>query len=105
MVEPDHPNLSISQQCKLLSISRSSFYDTPKGETEQNLDVLIGLPRFVCQGHYENFLQGQDFDNEVLAAAHQCKRDEWFWMFQKSFPRGLDDIVAAKIVTPGLTSA
>ncbi|WP_282027037.1 hypothetical protein [Limimaricola cinnabarinus] len=37
MIEPDHPDLSIGQQCKLLSIARSSFYYTPKGETEQNL--------------------------------------------------------------------
>jgi putative transposase len=40
MIEPDHPQLSIGQQCKLLSIARSSFYYTPKGETEQNLDLM-----------------------------------------------------------------
>ena len=40
MIEPDHPQLSIGQQCKLLSISRSSFYYTPKCETEQNLSLM-----------------------------------------------------------------
>jgi hypothetical protein len=40
MIEPDHPKLSIGQQCKLLSIARSSFYYTPKGETEQNLGLM-----------------------------------------------------------------
>src|SRR5699024_12596107 len=40
MIEPDHPKLSIGQQCKLLSIARSSFYYTPKGETEQNQDLM-----------------------------------------------------------------
>ncbi len=40
MIEPDHPDLSIGQQCKLLSIARSSFYYTPKGETEQNLGLM-----------------------------------------------------------------
>ncbi|KZY03113.1 hypothetical protein A3747_20830 [Sulfitobacter sp. HI0076] len=40
MVEPDHPQLSVVQQCKLLSIARSSFYYTPKGETAQNLDLM-----------------------------------------------------------------
>ncbi|MFX4295948.1 IS3 family transposase [Pseudosulfitobacter pseudonitzschiae] len=40
MVEPDHPELSIGQQCKLLSIARSSFYYVPKGETEQNLSLM-----------------------------------------------------------------
>ncbi|WP_223306358.1 IS3 family transposase [Mameliella alba] len=39
-IEPDHPDLSIGQQCKLLSIARSSFYYTPKGETEQNLGLM-----------------------------------------------------------------
>jgi len=42
MIEPDHPQLSIGQQCRLLSIARSSFYHTPKWETEQNL-ALMGL--------------------------------------------------------------
>ncbi len=40
MVEPGHPELSIGQQCKLLSIARSSFYYVPKGETEQNLSLM-----------------------------------------------------------------
>ncbi|WP_233356017.1 IS3 family transposase [Henriciella aquimarina] len=40
MIEPDHPELSIGQQCKLLSIARSSFYYTPKGETELNLGLM-----------------------------------------------------------------
>ncbi|XAY77267.1 IS3 family transposase [Sagittula stellata E-37] len=43
MIEPDHPDLSIGQQCKLLSIARSSFYYTPKGETEQNLCLMRGI--------------------------------------------------------------
>ena len=37
MVEKDNPKLSIGKQCKLLSISRSSFYYQPKGETALNL--------------------------------------------------------------------
>ncbi len=40
MIEPDHPDLSIGQQCKLLSIARSSHYYEPKGETEQNLGLM-----------------------------------------------------------------
>ena len=40
MIEPDHPQLSIGRQCELLSISRSSFYYTPKGETGQNLGLM-----------------------------------------------------------------
>ncbi len=40
MIEPDHPDLSIGKQCKLLSIARSSFSYTPKGETEQDLGLM-----------------------------------------------------------------
>ena len=31
MINRDHPKLSISQQCKLVSLSRSAFYYTPAG--------------------------------------------------------------------------
>ena len=40
MIERDHPDLSIGQQCALLSIPRSSFYYTPQGQTEQNLALM-----------------------------------------------------------------
>ncbi len=40
MVERDHPDLSIGQQCALLSIHRSSFYYTLQGETDQNLALM-----------------------------------------------------------------
>ena len=40
MVEPDHPRLSIVQQCALLSIHRSSYYYRPKGESPLNLELM-----------------------------------------------------------------
>jgi len=40
MVEPGNPDLSIGKQCKLLSISRSSFYYMPKGETALSLMLM-----------------------------------------------------------------
>ena len=40
MIERDHPDLSISQQCALLSIPRSSFYYAPQGETDRNLALI-----------------------------------------------------------------
>ena len=41
MVRKNHPSLSVGAQCRLLSISRSSFYDTPQGETALNLDLML----------------------------------------------------------------
>jgi putative transposase len=40
MIERDHPDLSIGQQCELLSIPRSSFYYLPQVETDQNLALM-----------------------------------------------------------------
>ena len=40
MIEPNLTGLSVGKQCALLSISRSSFYYEPKGESEMNLDLM-----------------------------------------------------------------
>ena len=40
MIAPDRPGLSLSHQCRLLSIGRSSFYYTPKGESPENLALM-----------------------------------------------------------------
>ena len=41
MIEKNHPSLSVGMQCRLLSISRSSFYYTPQGETAMNLGLML----------------------------------------------------------------
>ena len=40
MIARGHPELSLSRQCRLLSISRSAFYYTPKGESAENLNLM-----------------------------------------------------------------
>ena len=40
MVVRDHPALSLSRQCRLLSIGRSSLYYTPKGESAETLALM-----------------------------------------------------------------
>ena len=40
MIVPDRPGLSLSRQCRLLAISRSSFYYTPRGESPENLALM-----------------------------------------------------------------
>jgi len=40
MIECNHPDLSIGQQCAVLSIARSLFYYAPQAETEQNLSLV-----------------------------------------------------------------
>jgi putative transposase len=40
MITRDHPGLSLSRQCQVLAISRSSFYYTAKGESAENLALM-----------------------------------------------------------------
>ena len=40
MIEAVHADLSISAQCRLLSISRSSFYYTPQPESDETLALM-----------------------------------------------------------------
>lgn len=40
MIEPVHPRLSITRQCALVSIGRSTFYRTPVPETAENLGLM-----------------------------------------------------------------
>ena len=40
MIARDRPGLSSSRQCRLLTISRSSFYYAPKGESPVNLALM-----------------------------------------------------------------
>ncbi len=48
MIERGNPNLSITRQCRILSISRSSFYYATKGESEAN---LASYCQFWCLSH------------------------------------------------------
>lgn len=49
MVEADHRQLSISRQCKLLSLARSAYYHRPAGETGNNLELM----RLIDEQHLE----------------------------------------------------
>ena len=40
MIVRDHPALSLSRQCRLLSIGRSSLYYEPKGESAETLALM-----------------------------------------------------------------
>jgi putative transposase len=40
LVNPDHEQLSTSRQCRLLALSRSSWYYHPAGESKENLRLM-----------------------------------------------------------------
>ncbi len=45
MITRDRPDLSLSRQCRLLSIGRSSFDIRPKGESLENLAPMRRIDR------------------------------------------------------------
>ncbi|WP_370268944.1 hypothetical protein [Nioella sp.] len=45
MIKRDHPELSISQQCKLVRLSRSAFYYTPVGIAADTLALMKEIDR------------------------------------------------------------
>jgi putative transposase len=47
MIEGAHPALPVGVQCRLLSISLSSFYHAPQGETLMNLALIQLIDRQV----------------------------------------------------------
>jgi putative transposase len=59
MVEPDHPRLSITRQCDLLKISRSSWYYHPLGESPLNLTLMRLID--------EEFLESPSYGARQLA--------------------------------------
>jgi putative transposase len=54
LLEPDHPRLSIVNQCKLLSVNRSSYYYQPNGEPDLNLKMM----RLIDEQYLERPLYG-----------------------------------------------
>ena len=45
MIEPENKKLSISRQCQLLGLSRSTYYSENKGESEENLAIMRELDK------------------------------------------------------------
>ena len=45
MIQRDHPEWSISQQCRLVQLSRSAFYDTPVGIDTDTLAMMQEIDR------------------------------------------------------------
>jgi len=41
--------LSLREQCKLLALPRSSYYYTPKGESEENLKIMVTMDKYILK--------------------------------------------------------
>lgn len=56
-IELAHPTLSVGAQCRLLAISRSSFYYAPQGETEMNLALMRVIDRQLMETPFHGVRQ------------------------------------------------
>ena len=76
MIVRDHPNMSLSHQCRLLSISRSSFYYTPKGESPENLALMRRIDAlFLKYPFYGNRQMARQLRREgIRIGRHRVRR-------------------------------
>ena len=63
MVTPDHRRLSITQQCRLVGVARSSYYFTGKGESPLNLKLMRMID--------EQFLSTPCYGTRQMAGWHR----------------------------------
>jgi putative transposase len=64
MVKPGYADLSIASQCEALSISRSSFYYVPRGESVENLAIMRLLDQQYFDTPFYGLLRLQVFLSE-----------------------------------------
>ncbi len=70
-MEPEQPGLSISRQCRLLGISRSSWYYEAVGETTENLELM----RLIDEHFMENPSYGaRQMARYLRRQGHQVNR-------------------------------
>jgi putative transposase len=76
MIAPDRPGLSLSRQCRLLSIGRSSFYYAPRGESAQNLALMRRIDElFLKYPFYGSRQMARQLRREGISAGrHRVRR-------------------------------
>lgn len=71
LIEPGHPDLSVRRQCRLLKLSRSSYYRTPAPETEENLGLMRLIDReYTCHP----FLDSRGMRDYLYRLGHRVNR-------------------------------
>ena len=74
MIVREHPGLSLSRQCRLLSLSRSSIYYAAKGESAETLALMRDRPvrvlwlseRFACHAAVAAQRQGNNSSSRLI---------------------------------------
>jgi putative transposase len=76
MIAVDRPGLSLSHQCRLLSISRSSFYYAPRGESPENLALMRRIDELFlrCPFYGSRQMMRQLRREDVSVGRHRVRR-------------------------------
>ena len=76
MIAPGRPGLSLSRQCRLLSIGRSAFYYAPKGESAENLALMRRIDElFLKYPFYGSRQMARQLRREDIGAGrHRVRR-------------------------------
>ena len=69
MIRRDHSELSLSRQCRLLAISRSSLYHAPQGESAQNLELMRRIDELFLK---YPFYGSRQMVRHFVAGRHLC---------------------------------
>ena len=76
MIAPKRPGLSLSRQCRILSISRSAFYYTPRGESPENLALMRRIDELFLRYPFFGSRQmvRQLLRDGIVAGRHRVRR-------------------------------
>ncbi len=76
MIVRHHPDLSLSRQCRLLSVSRSSFYYAPKGESPETLALMRRIDELFLKYPFYGSRQmaRQLRREEIVVGRHRVRR-------------------------------
>ena len=75
MIRRDQPDLSLSRQCEILAISRSSFYYTLKGESAENLGLMRRIDElFLKYPFYGSRQMARQLRRDGICVGRHCVR-------------------------------
>ena len=70
-MKQDHPDVSVRRQCTLLSLTRSTLYYQPRGETAENLRFMDIIDKqFLAMPWYGSRQMARHMQRE----GHKCRR-------------------------------
>ena len=83
MVDRQHPSLSVSRQCRLLGVSRSTLYYQPVGISQEDMELMKLID--------EQYLERPFFGSRRMAI---WLRKEGYWVNRKRVRRLMRVMVA-----------